>query len=303
MKKVLVIGATGYIGKEICNTFAKSGYEVFGLVRNYTNTSELPFGVQKIIGDFSTIKEWSHHLPEMNTVVNAAFPSHGGDWFKAVAIEHNFLEQLFKKLNGKTKVLLMNGTAFLGDSGKGSLSETTPIQQQHPASIRAKNTAPKYWETLHKNVIELRFASFIYGKNGSVFLPLLIKAAQKTGESIYIDSGRIFTSTLDVVLTGSACLAADQFGIAGETYHFANDETPSFKNIARAVSHCCGSKCKVISVTAEEAKDRLDPFTALFMQQNNRLNSTKARKELNWQASSETSLLWDVAHGSYANGS
>ncbi|MEM1340329.1 MAG: NAD-dependent epimerase/dehydratase family protein [Bacteroidota bacterium] len=301
MKKVLVLGATGYIGKEVCQTFVYNNFEVYGLIRSPSLRSQLPPKVKYIDGDFATIDNWSHHLREMDTIINAAFPSHGGDWFKAVTIEHDFLEKLFENVTNQTQVILMNGTAFLGDSGAGSLSETAAVQQDHPAGIRAKNTSPKHWKKLHSNVVELRFASFIYGKNGSVFLPILISEARKTGESIYVEDGKIYTSTLHVSLTGSACLAAVQYGVAGETYHFANDETPSIKTIAHAVSHCCGPKCKAISVTAEEAQDRLDPFTLLFMQQNNAINSTKARKELNWRASCDTSLLWDVAHGSYAH--
>jgi hypothetical protein len=56
------------------------------------------------------------------------------------------------------------------------------------------------------------------------------------------------------------------------------------------------------SVTAEEAADLLDPFTAMFLALDNGLSSRKARCELGWSPAGWPTLLWDVAHGSYANG-
>ncbi|NOK58808.1 MAG: hypothetical protein GFH27_549301n164 [Chloroflexi bacterium AL-W] len=103
---------------------------------------------------------------------------------------------------------------------------------------------------------------------------------------------------MHVVAVARAFVAAIEHGQSGEVYHIAGDEEPTIRSIAAAVA--IGVGCEVASVTPEEAASALNPFTAMFLQLNNRLDSAKTRRELHWSGATETSLLWDVAHGSYA---
>ena len=297
---ILITGATGYVGQAACCAFLARGYRVIGLVRRAEQAAQLPSGVRPLVGDLGNPAAWMQQVTQVAVLVNAAFPSHGAGWAASVAAERRYLETLFPLLEGRVqKIVLLNGSAFLGDSGSGRLAETAPIQMDHPAAIRATNTAPATWASYPIPTIEARLASFIYGAGGSVFLPILLDHARRTGQSLYVGEGQIQTSTLQVEVAGTACWAAAQ-GTGGQTYHFAQDEEPTTRQIAEAIAQAVGPHCKAVSVDADTAAAALDPFTALFLTQNNRLDSRLARTELGWSGGYPSSLLWDVAHGSYA---
>ncbi len=51
--KVLVTGATGFIGRSLSEILIEKGYEVYGLVRFASKDRQLPKGVHKVIGDLT----------------------------------------------------------------------------------------------------------------------------------------------------------------------------------------------------------------------------------------------------------
>ena len=302
-QRVFLLGATGYVGQRIAAQLISSGFQADALIRNPDKASLLPSAVRVIVGDLSQPSEWIHHVDHASAVINAAFPSHGDGWAAAVVEEKKLIEQLANRLRGtQTKLILSNGTAFLGDSGSERLDETAPVAHCHPASVRGP-LLQQAIEAADNRLIamEIRLASFVYGYGGSVFIPILRKAAQKTHRSIYLGDGEVYTSTVHVDAAARAYVSALRRGEAGETYHIASDEEPSIKDIARAVAVSIGSECKAVSVSEQEAQQYVDPFTAMFLGQNNRLDSRKARQALKWSGHAPTSFLWDIAYGSYAS--
>ena len=299
---IFLLGATGYIGQRIATQLVSSGYQVSALVRDPSKNKILLSEINIVPGDFQQPDHWIHHVDDKFGVINAAFPSHGSSWSDAVAQEQQIIELIANRLAGQdTKLILSNGTAFLGDSGERRLDEESNIKTNHPASVRASLIKHALQASGGKlSVIELRLASFVYGYSGSVFLPILLESAMETKKSIYVSDGNCYTSTVHVDAVARAYEQALHYGAAGEVYHIASDEEPSVKDIAQAVAVAVGNGCKSFSVEAEEALQYVDPFTAMFLSQNNLLDSRKARRELNWSGHAPTSLLWDVAYGSYA---
>ena len=58
MKKILITGASGFIGKSLCETLSKSGRSVLGAVRNL-NSILLNSNIKYIpVGDISFKKNW-----------------------------------------------------------------------------------------------------------------------------------------------------------------------------------------------------------------------------------------------------
>lgn len=72
--KVLVTGATGFVGGPVCAGLAASGFQVFGAVRR---PSALPPGVQPVSGpDLGPEADWSRTLAGMEAVVHLAARAH-----------------------------------------------------------------------------------------------------------------------------------------------------------------------------------------------------------------------------------
>ena len=298
--KILVTGATGYVGRRVAAKLLTRGHAVAGSVRSLTRADALPTGVEPTVLDFADPEGWGRAAADVDAVIHTAFAHHDADWSRAVAQERAVVAALVRALDRADRTLIVsNGTLFLGDSREARLGEDAPVPADHPAAIRAAATAQVRAPGLKLRAIEIRLASFVYGHGGSVFLPVLLAAAKRDGRSIYVDQGTARTSAVHVDAAADAYVAALEKARAGAIYHVASDEEPTIKEIAEAVALAVGGVPSV-SVSLEQAATALDPFTAMFLTVNNRLDATRARDELGWRHEGHASLIEDVTRGSYA---
>jgi nucleoside-diphosphate-sugar epimerase len=299
--KILVTGATGYVGRRVAEKLAAKGHEVTGSVRSLARADALPAGVQPTVLDFADPEGWGKAAADMEAVVHTAFAHHDADWGRAVAQEHAVVAALVRALDRADRTLIVsNGTLFLGDSREARLSEDAPVPADHPAAIRAAATVQVRAAGLKLRAIEIRLASFVYGHGGSVFLPVLLAAAKRDGRSIYPEAGLARTSAVHVDAAADAYVAALERGRAGAIYHVASEEEPTIREVAEAIAMAAGGVPSV-SVPIDEAASALDPFTAMFLTVNNRLDASRAHDELGWRHVGYPTLVEDVARGSYAN--
>jgi uncharacterized protein YbjT (DUF2867 family) len=67
-KKILVIGATGMLGKPVAKELVKAGFEVSAFVRNPEKAKDLPGGIKLIKGDVSNRNELAAAMKGMDAV-------------------------------------------------------------------------------------------------------------------------------------------------------------------------------------------------------------------------------------------
>ena len=181
---VLCLGATGYVGSRVVETLLKQGDSVTGITSRETAINSLRAqGVNPVLGDLRAADKLIELAQVHDAIVQAAFLAHDASFSEAVEAKSYFLKSLTQALAGSGKTLILsNGTAFLGDSGTQFLDESTPVQQEHPTAIRAEVEQLALEGNHHGlRVVSIRLASFVYGEGGSIFLPLLVQAARKTG--------------------------------------------------------------------------------------------------------------------------
>jgi nucleoside-diphosphate-sugar epimerase len=296
--KVLVTGATGYVGSRVAARLAARGEEVTGLVRSAARADALPAGIGPAVASLEDPRALAEQARRADAVVHTAFPSHMGDWAAGVEVERAAVTALAQAMAGTGKPLIVsNGTAFYGPSEGRFMDEAQPVLSDHPTAIRAAATAPAR-EMPGIRGIELRLASFVHGHGGSVFLPVLVEHARRTGRSLRVGDGSARVSAVHVDAAAEAYLAALDHGRAGAIYHVAGDDAPDVATLAEAVALATGAR--VTRVDAEEAAAALGPFAAMFLTLDNLLDAGRARRELGWSPAGNPTLLWDVAHGSYA---
>lgn len=75
MNRVLVTGATGFVGSALCEQLASRGYQVRAAVRSARRLPEF-IAEQAVIGDIGPATEWEAALRDVDHVVHAAARAH-----------------------------------------------------------------------------------------------------------------------------------------------------------------------------------------------------------------------------------
>ena len=72
MKKILVTGASGFVGQSVCNTLSRSGRFVRGAVRSLNLISKNSDIEYVQVGDFCIKKDWKDILQGIDCVIHCA---------------------------------------------------------------------------------------------------------------------------------------------------------------------------------------------------------------------------------------
>ena len=143
--KVLVTGATGFVGSHLCDLLTKNNHEVFALVRNPAKAKE--FGVPGIHlqGDLSNFT-WVDELPkDLDAVIHTAGIVHSfdaKDFYDVNATATKDLIEALASFDG-LKFTLVSSQAAGGPSPKNN-----PAKESASAAVseygRSKLLAEKY---------------------------------------------------------------------------------------------------------------------------------------------------------------
>jgi nucleoside-diphosphate-sugar epimerase len=74
MSRVLVTGANGFVGRELCATLQRRGFAVRAAVRDISKASALPDVAT--VGDIDAVTDWSGAVQNVDTVIHAAARAH-----------------------------------------------------------------------------------------------------------------------------------------------------------------------------------------------------------------------------------
>lgn len=135
-------------------------------------------------------------------------------------------------------MVVTSGTGVLGDTEERIINEETPVDASFFGSVRAKveREATSAASTNVRSFI-LRLPFFVYGRGGSVFLPMLLKDAQQSGVARHIGTGKNKMSAVHVDDVGHLYVLALEKASAGSIYHAGVESDITMKAIAQAISH------------------------------------------------------------------
>ena len=317
--KVLVTGATGYIGAVAADALAATGHEVLGLARSTRSANALRGrGIEPTMGDFADPASLTTAINESrpDAVVSAAsVGASSGDNATTFARDREAVRAMREALADHGGALVFtSGSAVFGSFNGGDATdavynEDTPLPL--PESVYAPAAA---------GVHPLLVAGFGASMAARVETEQAV-LADGNGRGVVVRPGLVYGRGGNSDLTALIDRARD----LAELYCLAVDNAPhgailhgvvedvSQRELAMAINRMIGvdertehlSLEQMLGITAEMNIDSsfTPPPTAgsgISLSLNKRLASDRTRELLDWTPT-RTDILQDIAFGSYAS--
>ena len=299
--RIFITGATGYIGRVVTERAIAEGHAVYGLSRNEAGDAKLrALGATPVHGELTSLDVLRQESSKADAVLQLAYIHDWGmDYAEILRIDGAAVDALGEPLRGTGKGLVItSGTAVVDpDPAGGETFEDSPLAQTFVLKDRIHSE--RHALSLSKEgvrVSAIRLPPYVYGRGGSYFVPMLIEAAAKAGESIYVDDGHLRTSDVHVDDAAALYLLAASKAKAGEVFNGTGSTTVTLRQLAETIGEAL--KLPTRSVNREEAEAIWGQFMTAFVQFENRASNRKAVQELGWKPQG-VDLLTDIRSGSY----
>ena len=253
---VLVIGANGFIGSNLCESLIRSGQSVVGVVRE---SSDLTFlkgldRLQIVRGDVTVKKSLDAAMQDVSVVYNVAgLVSDWGPWdiFRRVNVDgvRNVMETA--RQHGIRRVVHLSSVSVYGFPGGTDIDENTPWtpRANDPYSTtkaEGEKTALSYQDD-QLTVTVIRPAG-VYGPNDRTttlqLVPVLL--SRQFG---YVDGGRHIMAPVYIDnLVQMMRLAAESDKAPGQAYNGVDDGKVTWKQYAEWMCEDLGCKNPWLSV-------------------------------------------------------
>jgi len=278
MSKVLVLGATGYIGFAIAQAFVRNGYKVYGLARTQEKANHLAkHEITPVIGNGKDIESWIKTAEKVDIIIEAIADYQ--DYTTGATVGAALVK--FQNEHKQKIVIYTSGVWVYGNTTE-AVSEGTPL---NPLPIVASRPALEK-QYLDAGAIVLR-PGCVYGLHGSLLGSMFFKNLTEHKTSL-LGTGSNSWAFVHVEDCADAYVktAAKASSIRGQAFNIVS-QSERISDIADAVAQIVGLKEK-ITYNAPS-----DPFSqALCLNQH--FNTVRARTVLGWTPKA-SSILNDVA--------
>lgn len=296
--RILVTGATGYIGGSIATALVAQGHDVVGLARTGEAAEKLKKrGIEPLAGSLTDHGVLARAARTVDGVINAANSDNP-------FVVHAILPQL----RGSGKIFIQtSGTSVVSTYDEGEpvehiFNEDTPFTPMPEKATRVaidRQVLGSAIDGVRSVVIR---PSLIYGRGigveaASVQIPKLIEQAKTSGVARHIGRGLNVWSHVHIQDVVDLFLRALDAAPAGSLFYAENGEA-SMRTAVEAISRMLGLGGKTETWAIEDAVTALGPGAHLTFGSNSRVQAVKARGVLGW-APRGPALLDEIEHGVY----
>jgi len=178
--RIVIAGASGFIGRALVRELAERGYQVVALTRNAeASRGRFPAGVAAVEWDGRTPGAWAHHLDGSFAVVNLAGDNLAkGRWTRkkkeriltSRTLSGAVLVEAVRRAGTKPRAFIQaSGTHFYGDSGETEADEDSAPGTGFLADIvRQWEASTREVEALGVRRVVIRSAP-VLGRSGGVW--------------------------------------------------------------------------------------------------------------------------------------
>ena len=292
--KVLVTGATGYIGSAVAEALQSSGHHVVGLARSDSAVSQLEsHHIQAFRGDLRNSSSIANATQQVDAVIHAASTNDA----EMPRAERMAVEAILDALSGTGKSFIYTtGIWLLGNTGNQMATEGSPLDPTPLIAWRSE-LEPLVLNACSHNIrtIVMRPA-LVYGRGGGI-VAMMVQAGRQYGVVQYVGMGENRWTLIHVDDLARCYVAALERAESGSLFIAADNQVMPLREIAQFVSQAAGIPGRVQSWPLDEARAAMGAFAdALALDQ--QASGAKAQQVLNWQPQSP-SLIDELTGGSY----
>jgi nucleoside-diphosphate-sugar epimerase len=285
--KVLVTGATGFVGSAVCRALIAAGHSVLGFTRPGSQAAGRisALGVEVHTGDMRNPGTYQPLVADVDTVVHAAQLRYRGRFTDQKAAELRSADAIMTRTladacQDKAVRLVYTSSCFVyGDRGDEWITEETPFA---PSPLGAAHTAGvKELRTRVRDGLDAVVVApgFVYGPGG-IFASSFYDQARK-GRLMVIGSGNNFWSCIQVDDLAAAYVAVIERAQTGAEYNVVDGTPLHFRELVDVVTDGMGrSRVGTIPpaiIGLMIGRPLVDSLITSF-----RIGNDKIRGELEW---------------------
>ena len=287
MMRVLVTGATGFVGTAVVRALCAEGDEVIGLVRDPARAADLAaIGAVLHRGDMRDPTSYTPLVAGVDAVVHAAqlavpgrlTPARSRQVFAADAVMTRALADAC--IQHGRRLVYTGGCFDWGDHGEDWIDEATPLTPSPMGVGHARQAV--YLDTRHRDegldVVRLS-PGFVYGPGGLLASAFVDQA--RRGRLRCIGNGHNWWSCVHVDDLASAYLAALTRAHPGTTYAVVDDEPLRLRELTDLTTDALG-KPRVGTVPPALISLILGRTLVASLVTSFRINGARIRHDLGW---------------------
>jgi len=290
--RILVTGATGFIGSAIVQELIETGYEVLGLARSAKGAESLArAGARVHRGSLEDAESLRSGAAACDGIIHTAFIHDFNNYGAAVEADRHAIETIGKALERSGRPLIVTSGLALLNSGRLATEEDAP-SPDFPR--KSEQTAMEFSSRgVRTSVVRLPFS--VHGDGDHGFVPRLIQIAREKGISAYIGDGLNRWPAVHRLDAARLFRLVLERGSTGARYHGIGDEGVPTREIAEVIGRRLD--VPVASKSQDQAAEHFG-WIGLFFGMGVVASSTLTNERLGWRPT-HVGLIHDLESGTY----
>jgi nucleoside-diphosphate-sugar epimerase len=274
--RVLVTGATGFIGIPVVKELLAAGHDVLGMARSEAGAKSLAaIGAQVHRGSLEDVESLRQGAGALDAVIHLAFIHDWANFAENCEIDRRAIDVLGSVLAGSGRPFIVTG----GTAGLARPGQTATEDDAVPADYALPRVSEQTALSLKGVRASVMRLSQIHDTARQGLLTYAVAVAREKGVSAYVGEGRNRWAAAHISDVARLYRLALENHEAGAKYHAVAEEGVKMRDIAEAIGR--GLNVPVKSIPAEEAAAHFG-WLAMFASQDLLASSEKTRKTLGW---------------------
>src|ERR1700761_334689 len=293
--KILVTGASGWIGSASVKELIAAGHHVLGLARNDESAAKIAkLGAEAVRGSLDDLASLRAAAEQAEGVVHMGYNHDFSQMAAAAQTDRAAIDPSADVLQGPGGPLLIaSGTLGLAPGRVGTEGDM-PNAGVHPRIANAAYTLGLADRGIRSMVV--RFAPTVHGAGGDHgFVAVLARIAREKRMSAYIGEGHNRWPAVNRLDAGKLVQLAIDKATPGSVLHAVAEEGVATRDIATALGQFLD--VPVESIPVDRAQAHFD-WLGMFLGGDAPASSARTREQLGWEPTHGT-LLEDIAAGHY----